>query len=94
MRRHRNFPFVVPALLVLSALASIARADKFVLRDGSSIEADVIGEDEQSLTIQQTANATGVFLSRRLEKAQVQTWYRAPRDGPAYVTIPMMGVIG
>ena len=94
MQRLRRSSCAAVALLVLFTLASIARADKFVLRDGSSIDADVLAEDEHSITIEQTVTATGVLLSRKLDKLQIQTWYRAPRDGPAYVTIPMMGVIG
>jgi ATP-dependent protease ClpP protease subunit len=53
-----------------------------------------VSEDENSVTIEQSGASSGVTVSRKLEKSQVQTWYRSSRDGPAYVVIPIFGAIG
>jgi membrane-bound ClpP family serine protease len=81
-------------LLPLFAFTSGATADRFVLRDGSAIDGDFTAEDQTTITVEQSGPFAGVTLSRKLNKSQVQTWYRSAREGPAYVVIPMFGVIG
>jgi ATP-dependent protease ClpP protease subunit len=90
----RSFSAFFAALLISLLVVSVARADKFLMRDGTTIDGDVVSDNDATVTIEQSAPFSGVTLSRKLDKAQVQTWYRSSRDGPAYVVIPIFGAVG
>lgn len=78
----------------MGAFASPTSADRFVLTNGQKIEGEVTAEDDRALTIEIDTPQAGVGLTRRLDKAQVKTWYRPSREGASYVVIPVLGVIG
>ena len=65
------------ALLGLATLCS--RADRLVLSDGRILEGDVIADDDDALTIETTTVSS--TLCQRLDKTQVRTWFRSPRQG-------------
>ena len=69
-----------------------ASADWLVLRDGRTLEGEVVGEDDKTLTVETWG--IGLSYTQRVAKAKVKTWYRPKRDGQPYVVIPISGTIG
>ena len=70
-----------------------ASADRLVLRDGKTIEGEVITEDDKTVLVEVWVPPLS-FYQKRISKPQIKTWVRPSREGAAYVTIPIFGTIG
>jgi ATP-dependent protease ClpP protease subunit len=92
MRRLRTSPWFGGLLAGILIVAAAARADRVVLKDGRSFEGEIKAEDEQAVTLEVVGATTG--FTQKIKKVQIETWYRPTRKGAAYVTLPIVGVIG
>jgi len=70
-----------------------ASADRLVLRDGKTIEGEVITEDDKTVLVEVWVPPLS-FYQKRISKPQIKTWVRPSREGAPYVTIPIFGTIG
>jgi len=84
---------VVVVLAYILTFIPSSNADRFMLHDGRIIEGEVIAEDDVKLTVE-TSIQGSTFISQRLSKSQIKTWFKPVREGPSYVTIPIIGGIG
>src|SRR5688500_12411885 len=80
--------------LVLLLTPAIARADRLVLQDGSILVGDITAESDTFVSIDLGRPGVSLTVERRVKREQIKTWYRAPREGPAYAMIPIIGEIG
>jgi ATP-dependent protease ClpP protease subunit len=79
-------------VMLLAVAATGARADRLVLHDGKTIEGEIVAESDSAVTVE--VAAIGSSLTTQVNKAQIKTWYKPVREGPPYVLIPIVGVIG
>ena len=90
---RRGMFAIVAASIVFGMLGGRAAGDRLTLRDGKTLEGDVIAEDDKTVTVELFI-PPGYTIARRMNRAQVQTWERPSRDGAPYVLIPIFGEIG
>jgi ATP-dependent protease ClpP protease subunit len=90
---RRGFSSLLLSLLSL-AVASSVRADHIVLQNGTTVDGEVSAENDQTVTVDVSVPGSSLTVARRLTKAQIKSWDRPSREGPAYVTIPLIGEIG
>ena len=80
------------AIVAVLALGAPANADRLILQNNRIVEGDVVAEDQNTVSVE--VWVAGSTLTRRIRKTDIKTWNRPNRDGPAFTTIPVIGVIG
>lgn len=70
-----------------------ANADRLMLRDGKTLDGEIVAEDEKTVTVELFIPPS-YTIDRRVAKTQVSEWQRASREGAPYVLIPFFGEIG
>lgn len=83
--------FVICAV-ALSLLAMGALAETIEKTDGTTIEARIISEAADALTIETSIG--GITMRQRLPRKQIKSIRRIVKQGPGYCIIPLEGMIG
>lgn len=78
---------------IVSPQFQTAAGDRLVLRNGKTLEGEVVAEDAGTVTLEVLV-PPGYTFNRRVKKADIVSRVRPPHSGTPYVLIPIEGVVG
>jgi hypothetical protein len=91
-KRFIGLPIAFVTWALAGVLTSSAAADHIILRNGRTLDGEVVREDDRALAVE--IFASPYTFVRNVNKSQVREWQRPPHVGAPYVLIPIFGVIG